>query len=89
MNFRITAKNDAADTKIGFLTRSISKPYGRATAMPRVWELKAIKSKNILFLKSVVISVTSRNTLNSIRFWKKFGFRTEAGAFRNKRDLRG
>ena len=41
-NFRIVTKNDAADPEIGFLTRSISKPYGRATTMPRVWELKAI-----------------------------------------------
>ena len=45
MNFRIITKNDVADPEIGFLTRSISKPYGRATAMPTVWELKAIKSK--------------------------------------------
>ena len=26
--------NHAAEPEIGFLTKSISKPYGRATAMP-------------------------------------------------------
>ena len=40
MNLRIITKNDAADPEIGFLTKSISKPYGRATAMPPAWELK-------------------------------------------------
>ena len=42
MNLRIKTKNHAADPEIGFLTKSISKPYGRATAMPTAWELKAI-----------------------------------------------
>ena len=40
MNLRIITKNHAADSEIGFLTKSISKPYGRATAMPTVWELR-------------------------------------------------
>ena len=31
--------NHAADRKIGFSTKLISKPYGRATAMPPAWEL--------------------------------------------------
>ena len=34
MNLRIITKNHAADPEIGFLAKSISKPYGRATAMP-------------------------------------------------------
>ena len=42
MNLRIITNNHAADTEIGFLTTSISKPFGRATAMPPVWELKII-----------------------------------------------
>ena len=40
MNSRIITKSDAADPEIGFLTKSISKPYGRATAMPIAWGLK-------------------------------------------------
>ena len=39
MNFRIITKNHAADPEIGFLTKSISKPFGRATVMPTVWDL--------------------------------------------------
>ena len=39
MNIRIITKNHAADLEKGFLTKSISKPYGRATAMPPAWEL--------------------------------------------------
>ena len=40
MNLRIITKNHAADPEIEFLTISISKPYGRATAMTPVWELE-------------------------------------------------
>ena len=39
MNLRIITKNHAADPEKGFLIKSISKPYGRATAMPTAWEL--------------------------------------------------
>ena len=39
MNSRIITKIHAADQEIGFLTKSFSKPYGRATAMPPAWEL--------------------------------------------------
>ena len=39
MNFRIIKKNHAADPEIRFLTKSISKPYGGATAMPTAWDL--------------------------------------------------
>ena len=38
INLRIIAKNEA-DSEIGFLIKSIPKPYGRATAMPPAWEL--------------------------------------------------
>ena len=38
--FSIITKNHAADPEKGFLTKSISKPYGRARAMPPAWELK-------------------------------------------------
>ena len=41
MNLRIITKNHAADPEKGFLAKSISKPYGRATAMPPAWELRA------------------------------------------------
>ena len=40
MNLKIITKNHEADLEIGFLTKSILKPYGRATAMPPAWELK-------------------------------------------------
>ena len=38
MNLRLT-KIHAAGQEIGFLTKSISKSYGRATAMPPAWAL--------------------------------------------------
>ena len=40
MNLRIKTKNHTNDPEKGFLTKSIFKPYGRATAMPPAWELK-------------------------------------------------
>ena len=43
MNLRIITKNCAADQLLGFLKKSISKPYCRATAMPPVWELTLFK----------------------------------------------
>ena len=39
MNLRIITKNHPADPEIGFLTKSISKSNGCATAMPTAWEL--------------------------------------------------
>ena len=36
INSRIITKNHAADPGIGFLTKSILKPFGRATAMATV-----------------------------------------------------
>ena len=38
-NFRSITKNHAADPDIRFLIKSISKPYGRVTAMSTAWEL--------------------------------------------------
>ena len=39
MNLRIITKYRAADPEIRFLTKSILKPYGYATALPPAWEL--------------------------------------------------
>ena len=39
MNFRIITKNHEADPEIGFLTKSLSKPYGHPAAMPPAWDL--------------------------------------------------
>ena len=39
MNSWIITKNHATDPEIRFLKKSISKPFGRATAMPTAWEL--------------------------------------------------
>ena len=39
MKSRIITKIHAADQEIGFLAKSISKPYGFATAMPPAWDL--------------------------------------------------
>ena len=36
---RMITKNHAADPEMGLLKKSISKPNGRATAMPTAWEL--------------------------------------------------
>ena len=41
MNLKIITKNLVADPDIGFLTKLILKPYGRATAMPTAWELRS------------------------------------------------
>ena len=43
MNSTIITKNHGADPEIGLLTKSISKPYGLATARPPAWELKIIR----------------------------------------------
>ena len=39
MNIRVITKNHATDPEIALLTKSISKPYGRAAAMPTASEL--------------------------------------------------
>ena len=53
INFRIITKNHTADPEKRFLTKSILKAYGRATAMPPAWELR------IKIDHTEVISVTS------------------------------
>ena len=45
INFTIITKNYAADLEKKFLTKSISKPNGSATAMPIAWESKLFISK--------------------------------------------
>ena len=40
MKLRIITKYRAADLEKRFLTKSILKPYGYATAMPPAWELR-------------------------------------------------
>ena len=40
MNLRKITKNHESGPEIGFLKKSIAKPYGRATAMPTALELK-------------------------------------------------
>ena len=39
MNLRMITKNRTADLGMGFLTKSILKPYGRAAATPTACEL--------------------------------------------------
>ena len=39
MNLRIITKNYAANPEKEFVTKSISKPYVRATAISTAWEL--------------------------------------------------
>ena len=41
MNLRIIMKNLEVHPEIGSLTKSISKPYDRATVIPPAWELKS------------------------------------------------
>ena len=70
MNLRIITKRFAADPEIGFLTKSISKANGYATAMPPAWELKinnfmnlTLKLKIFLFNFKKIFSTGDR--LNS------------------------
>ena len=60
MNFRIITKNHAADPEIRFLTKSISKPFSRATVMPPAWELRQKYFRLGLFW-SRIFSVILRN----------------------------
>ena len=53
MNLRIITKYHAADLEIGFLTKSISKPYGYGTAMPTAWELNFEHAKGRLSAQSL------------------------------------
>ena len=49
MNLRVKTKSHATYPEIVFLTKSISKRYGRATAMPRALELISSKIFKLLF----------------------------------------
>ena len=53
MNLRKITKNHATDPEIGFVTKSIPRPYDRATAMPPAWEL--IDTKRIFFEKKLFV----------------------------------
>ena len=61
INSRIIKKNHARDPEIEFLTKSISKPNCRATAMPTVWKLikkrilKASLDKRLNYFQKVLI----------------------------------
>ena len=51
INFRIIKKNHPADPEIGFLTKSISKPYDSATDMPTAREIREVipnETRNLL-----------------------------------------
>ena len=50
-NWKIRSTNNGAESEIGFLTKSISKPYGRGTAMPPAWEFR--KFIKILLVKFI------------------------------------
>ena len=39
MKFKIITKIHEADPEIGFVSKSILKPFGRAKAKPPAWEL--------------------------------------------------
>ena len=45
LNLRIVTKNH--NREIGLLTKSISKPHCRATAMPTAWKLRLVDIKRI------------------------------------------
>ena len=53
MNFRIITKHHAADPEIAFVTKSISKPYGRATVMPTAWELSCKTDALVEFVSAL------------------------------------
>ena len=63
MTLRIRTKNHAAEQEIGFLTKSISKPYSRETAYP-TWELrshlwkKIVEIERIIFFNSALFLIT-------------------------------
>ena len=64
MNLRIITKNHAADPEIGFRTKSISKPYSRATAMPPACELIILSICNsVLFIALIQIIIQANDKL--------------------------
>ena len=54
-------KNHAADPEIGFLTKSISKPYVRAIAMPTAWDLRQFGSQKFRKIDQGSRILTTRN----------------------------
>ena len=76
MNLRIITKSHAADPEIGFLTKSISKPNGCATAMPTAWELISFKMTNFAqnWSKRDLLTIFTRtisNILTAVNQWSK------------------
>ena len=45
LNLKIIMRNRAGDPVIGFLTKSILKPYGSGSAMPTAWELTSFSNE--------------------------------------------
>ena len=58
INLRIITKKHEADPGIGFLTKSISKPYGREP-MPPAWELMPEAFKILEFITQSKCSIFS------------------------------
>ena len=71
MNLRIITTYHAGDPKIRFLTKSILKPYGRATAMPPAWGLFSKLQKRV-----VTYSIANHfsSLLGKLHFQVKFLF---------------
>ena len=69
MNLRIITKNHAPDPEKGFLTKSISKPNGRATAMLTAWELIIRNLTNL-------VSRLDANSFNHINYFYSNRFRS-------------
>ena len=67
--FLIIKKNHAADPEKGFLTKSISKPNGRATAMLTAWELIIRNLTNL-------VSRLDANSFNYINYFYSNRFRS-------------
>ena len=70
-NLRIITKNLEADPEIEFLTKSIWKPYGRATAMPPAWELNF---NNLHIMRMMAESSTHSNVQKFLMSRKNFEF---------------
>ena len=70
MTLRIITKNHDVDTEKGFRKKSISKPYGRATAMPPAWEL--IRFISLISLSCDLRSVWAQDTDKKIYFTRLY-----------------
>ena len=55
MNLRMIKKNLETDPEIGYLTKSIPKPFGRRKAMPSAWEL----IQSVVVLRAFGFIITS------------------------------